>query len=215
MKSIIKDICLPPVWTPRRPGVWCAPAPEWSHTEGSDTTCKVPEKTAGAGSCTWKTDKTVLELNFFLKKVMCRWLKWKSSCYGDWHGKGTECTSVSIMTKILPRLGQGALQDESNVRNTLRANVAEKLADVWLAAHLCQKPARVSFTGGNKIKQSWRWFAVKAVTDLGSFPLLNANTVKSLNEVVQHLCLFARFNGEAVTGWVAGHPPTTCTKTTR
>lgn len=42
---------------------------------------------------------------------------------------------------LLPRMGQGALQDESNVRNTLRANVAEKLADVWLAAHLCQKQA--------------------------------------------------------------------------
>lgn len=42
---------------------------------------------------------------------------------------------------LLPRMGQGALQDESNVRNTLRPNVAEELADVWLAAHLRKKQA--------------------------------------------------------------------------
>lgn len=52
---------------------------------------------------------------------------------------------------LLPRLGQGALQDESDVRNTLRANVAEKLADVWLAAHLCRTQAQTSLTGGNEI----------------------------------------------------------------
>lgn len=50
-------------------------------------------------------------------------------------------------------MGQGALQDESNVRNTLRANVAEKLADIWLAAHLCEKK-QMTFTGMNKIKRA-------------------------------------------------------------
>lgn len=107
-------------------------------------------------------------------------------------------------------MGQGALQDESNVRNTLRANVAEKLADVWLAAHLCEKQADdVYRCEQNKNScfyktclspsQAWVRFVIQAFTNLGTFPLLNANTVKSLDEVVQHLCLFARFNGEAVT----------------
>lgn len=40
---------------------------------------------------------------------------------------------------LLPRLSQGALQDQGNMRNTLRANVAEKLADIWLATHLREK----------------------------------------------------------------------------
>lgn len=123
---------------------------------------------------------------------------------------------------LSPRLGQGALQDESDVRNTLRANVAEKLADVWLAAHLGRETSRCKenkvssfYKTQPPLNQSQLRFAGKVVTNLGSFPLLNANTVKSLNEVVQHLCLFARFNGEAITGWVTGHPPSTCTKTTR
>lgn len=43
----------------------------------------------------------------------------------------------------LPWLGQGALQDQGNMRNTLRANVAEKLADIWLATNLRDKPKRM------------------------------------------------------------------------
>lgn len=35
-----------------------------------------------------------------------------------------------------PWLRQGALQDQGNMRNALGANVAEKLADIWLATHL-------------------------------------------------------------------------------
>lgn len=114
---------------------------------------------------------------------------------------------------LLPRMGQGALQDESNVRNTLRANVAEKLADTWLAAHLCEKKKKTDDfyrcehnkdSCFNKthlsLSQAWVRFVTKAYTNLGSFPLLNANTIKTLDEVVQHLCLLARFNGEAVTG---------------
>lgn len=112
---------------------------------------------------------------------------------------------------LLPRMGQGALQDERNVGNTLRANVAEELADVGLAAHLCEEQAddfyrceqsKDSCLSKRRLSPSQAWvrFAVKASTNLGSFPLLNANAVKSLDEVVQHLCLFARFNGEAVTG---------------
>lgn len=50
------------------------------------------------------------------------------------------------------------------------------------------------------LSQAWVRFVINKFTYLRSFPLLNANTVKSLNEVVQHLCLFACFNGEAVTG---------------
>lgn len=108
-------------------------------------------------------------------------------------------------------MGQGALQDERNMRNTLRANVTEKLADVWLAAHLCEKQAGDLYRcEPNKdsclykmhlsLSQAWLRFVINKFTYLRSFPLLNANTVKSLNEVVQHLCLFACFNGEAVTG---------------
>jgi hypothetical protein len=74
------------------------------------------------------------------------------------------------LLKRTPGLGQSALQDQRSVRNTLRAYVAEELADTGVAAHL------------------------------GSFSLLHANTVKALNEVVKHLCLFARFDGEAVAG---------------
>lgn len=56
--------------------------------------------------------------------------------------------------ELLPRLGQGALQDESDMGNTLRANVAEKLADIWLAAHLCDKQAQATLTGLSKIKSA-------------------------------------------------------------
>lgn len=38
-----------------------------------------------------------------------------------------------------PRLGEGALQDQGSMGNTLRANVAEELADTWVAAHLKKK----------------------------------------------------------------------------
>lgn len=72
----------------------------------------------------------------------------------------------------------------------------------WL--HICvgNKRRRVSQAGIKlgKAVLNLCWSGIKAVTNLGSFPLLNANTVKSLDEVVQHLCLFARFNGEAVAG---------------
>lgn len=50
---------------------------------------------------------------------------------------------------------------------------------------------------------------------LGSFPLLYANTVKTLNEVVQQLCLFACFIGEAVAAYPADHTPCTCRVTTK
>lgn len=50
---------------------------------------------------------------------------------------------------------------------------------------------------------------------LGSFSFLHANTVKALDEVVQHLCLFACFNGEAVAGRFTGCPPSTRTKTAK
>lgn len=42
----------------------------------------------------------------------------------------------SERTGVLPRLGQGPLQHQGNVRDALRANVTEKLADIRLAAHL-------------------------------------------------------------------------------
>lgn len=53
--------------------------------------------------------------------------------------RGNSCRGRLV---LLPRLGQTALQDQGNVRNTLRANVAEKLADIWLTAHLRGKVTR-------------------------------------------------------------------------
>lgn len=78
----------------------------------------------------------------------------------------------------------------------------------WL--HICARNKQMTFCEQTKdncfyktrpsLSQTWVRFVIRPFTNLGSFPLLNANTVKSLDEVVQHLCLFARFNGEAVTG---------------
>lgn len=50
--------------------------------------------------------------------------------------------SITQSQAFLPRLGQGALQDQGNMGNTLRANVAEKLADIWLVTHLRDKQNR-------------------------------------------------------------------------
>lgn len=47
--------------------------------------------------------------------------------------------SSELMDGFLPRLGQSALKDQGNMGNTLRANVTEKLADIWLATHLRKK----------------------------------------------------------------------------
>lgn len=72
-----------------------------------------------------------------------------TSCYGYREGKAlkkqnkkkevkTQRSSES-MDGFLPRLGQSALKDQGNMGNTLRANVTEKLADIWLATHLRKK----------------------------------------------------------------------------
>lgn len=49
------------------------------------------------------------------------------------------CGGGSVQRTVLPRLGESALKDEGDVGDTLRANVAEKLADIWLATHLRAK----------------------------------------------------------------------------
>lgn len=56
------------------------------------------------------------------------------------NGEGNNSeASHSEWMGVLPRLGQGPLQDQGNMGDTLRANVTEKQADIWLAAHLYMK----------------------------------------------------------------------------
>lgn len=57
------------------------------------------------------------------------------------------------MDGFLPRLGQSALKDQGNMGNTLRANVTEKLADIWLATHLRKKHREKSENDCSVIKK--------------------------------------------------------------
>lgn len=47
---------------------------------------------------------------------------------------------------------------------------------------------------------------------LWGFPLLHTHTVKTLDEVVQHLGFFTGLYGKAVTTRVTNHSPSRCTQ---
>lgn len=62
--------------------------------------------------------------------------------------------SSELMDGFLPRLGQSTLKDQGNMGNTLRANVTEKLADIWLATHLRKKHREKSENDCSVIKKN-------------------------------------------------------------
>ncbi len=47
---------------------------------------------------------------------------------------------------------------------------------------------------------------------LWGLPLFHSHTVKTLDEVVEHLRLFTGLYGKAVATWVTSHPPSGCTQ---
>lgn len=51
----------------------------------------------------------------------------------------------------LPRLSEGALKDQRGVGDALRADVAQQLADCWLAAHLKREVAVRATAANEKI----------------------------------------------------------------
>lgn len=55
----------------------------------------------------------------------------------------------------------------------------------------------------------WALFDESISYYLWCFFFLNSNSVKTLDEVVQHICLFAGLDGEMVTVGIPGTRPTT------
>lgn len=85
--------------------------------------------------------------------------EWKMHKYGESVKKNKQKKEVKtqrsseLMDGFLPRLGQSALKDQGNMGNTLRANVTEKLADIWLATHLRKKHREKSENDCSVIKK--------------------------------------------------------------
>lgn len=86
--------------------------------------------------------------------------EWKMHKYGESVKKNKQKKEVKtqrsseLMDGFLPRLGQSALKDQGNMGNTLRANVTEKLADIWLATHLRKKHREKSENDCSVIKKN-------------------------------------------------------------